>query len=111
MFIEDVNGDGMKGPRLSEPVDPKDLAGMMSKRSRKQLSLMRRPTGPKVNNGPLHFADPVRPEDINTGNLTLTQGCDTYVTPDCLRRKGHYLVILHRPHCLGVCLTLMTRAL
>ncbi|KAI0505318.1 peptidase S8/S53 domain-containing protein [Xylaria bambusicola] len=36
--------------------------------------------------GSLPFVEPVRPQDILSGNLTLAQGCDTYVTPDCIRQ-------------------------
>ncbi|KAI8634505.1 peptidase S8/S53 domain-containing protein [Xylariaceae sp. FL1651] len=80
----EVDNGNKKTVRVSQPVDPVHLTAMMSRRSRRQLPWTRRTAGPKFE-GPLRFAEPVRPEDINTGNLTLTQGCDTYITPDCIR--------------------------
>ncbi|TRX89818.1 hypothetical protein FHL15_009251 [Xylaria flabelliformis] len=70
---------------LSQPVDSSEISGMMSKRSRERSSSIKQTTDPKFK-GPLRFAEPVRPEDIFSGNLSLAQGCDTYVTPDCLRQ-------------------------
>lgn len=37
--------------------------------------------------GSLAFKEPIPPR-ILSGNLTLEQGCDTYITPDCIRRKS-----------------------
>jgi hypothetical protein len=90
-FARDV-GANNEAPRISEPVDSSDLAGLMSRRSRKQLPWTKRATGPKFQ-GQLRIAEPVKPEDIKSGNLTLAQGCDVYVTPDCLRRKEKFLMI------------------
>lgn len=80
-----VDGDE-KDRKLAEFVDPSDIRKMMSERSRKRSSSITQTTDPKFR-GPLRFAEPVRPQDINSGNLSLTEGCDTYVTPDCIRRK------------------------
>ncbi|KAI0025076.1 subtilisin-like protein [Xylariomycetidae sp. FL0641] len=44
----------------------------------------KRTTGPSVE-GPLRFAEPIDPQDIGSGNTTLDGGCDTYITPDCIR--------------------------
>ncbi|TGJ88447.1 hypothetical protein E0Z10_g268 [Xylaria hypoxylon] len=81
-FRRDADSDN-KLPSLSQPVDSRDVEGMMSKRSRVRPSSSKQ-MGPKFQ-GPLRFAEPVRPEDILSGNLTLAQGCDTYMTPDCIR--------------------------
>ncbi|KAJ8127015.1 hypothetical protein O1611_g6625 [Lasiodiplodia mahajangana] len=71
--------------KASEPVDMRGLEGMMSERSHARSSSIKQTIDPKFK-GPLRFAEPVRPEDIRSGNLSLAQGCDTYVTPDCLRQ-------------------------
>ncbi|KAI0967950.1 peptidase S8/S53 domain-containing protein [Xylaria arbuscula] len=71
-----------KLPRLSERLDSKDVEKMMSKRSRRSSKLA---AGAKLQ-GSLRFAEPVRPEGINSGNLTLDRGCDYYVTSDCIRQ-------------------------
>ncbi|KAH9885911.1 putative alkaline serine protease AorO [Xylariomycetidae sp. FL2044] len=52
-------------PRIIEPVEKKDLARVMSSRSRQQSDV------------PL--------ADVASGNLTLPGGCELYVTPDCIR--------------------------
>lgn len=72
--------------KASQSVDLEDLGGMLSKRSRARSSSTTKTIDPKFQ-GPLRFAEPVRPGDIRSGNLSLAQGCDTYVTPDCLRRR------------------------
>ncbi|KAI0876507.1 peptidase S8/S53 domain-containing protein [Hypoxylon argillaceum] len=71
--------------KASPSVDLEDLGGMLSKRSRARSSSTTKTIDPKFQ-GPLRFAEPVRPGDIRSGNLSLAQGCDTYVTPDCLRQ-------------------------
>ncbi|KAI1124156.1 peptidase S8/S53 domain-containing protein [Nemania abortiva] len=76
------DADANEGP---EPVERRSVEGMMSKRSRARSSSTKQTTDPKFR-GPLRFAEPVRPEDIRSGNLSLAGGCDTYVTPDCLRQ-------------------------
>ncbi|KAI0550421.1 peptidase S8/S53 domain-containing protein [Xylaria curta] len=83
-------GDGgkLRQRTLAQPVDSSEISGMMRKRSRERSSSIEQTTDPKVK-GPLRFAEPIRSEDILdilSGNLSLAQGCDTYVTPDCLRQ-------------------------
>ncbi|KAI1488921.1 peptidase S8/S53 domain-containing protein [Biscogniauxia mediterranea] len=71
-------------PRLAQPIEPSEIERLMSRRARQQTSPFRRTTG--VNNqGPLRFSEPVDPADVTSGNLTLAGGCDTYITPDCIR--------------------------
>ncbi|KAI0401512.1 peptidase S8/S53 domain-containing protein [Xylaria palmicola] len=75
-----------RAPRQSQPVPyARDLGRLMSKLLRDRSTSIKQTIDPKFK-GPLRFAEPVRPEDIRSGNLTLAKGCDTYVTPDCLRQ-------------------------
>ncbi|KAI1349367.1 peptidase S8/S53 domain-containing protein [Xylaria sp. FL0043] len=69
---------------LSQPVERRDVEKMMSKRSRERSSSSKLVEGPKFQ-GSLRFVEPVRPEGVHSGNLTLDRGCDYYVTPDCIR--------------------------
>ncbi|KAI1337368.1 subtilisin-like protein [Xylariaceae sp. FL0016] len=72
-------------PRHAQPVQYENVAHMMSKRSRPQKAPMKRTTNPNVE-GPLRFAEPINPMDIASGNYSLAKGCDTYITPDCIRQ-------------------------
>ncbi|KAI1266121.1 peptidase S8/S53 domain-containing protein [Xylariaceae sp. FL1019] len=78
-------GSNNKLPRSPLPVDKDGLTPLMDKRNGLQSVTVKPPTSSKFN-GPLRFMDPILPDDINSGNLTLKQGCDVYVTPDCLRQ-------------------------
>ncbi|KAJ2974061.1 hypothetical protein NUW58_g8780 [Xylaria curta] len=76
-----MGNGGMK----QEPLDSRDPEGGMGTRSRKRSSSIKQTLNPKFQ-GPQRFAEPVRPEDIRSGNFTLAEGCDVYITPDCIRQ-------------------------
>ncbi|KAI2465624.1 subtilisin-like protein [Annulohypoxylon bovei var. microspora] len=71
-------------PRFSQRVSETELANIMSERSKRNSPSSKRTTGANVE-GPLRFADPVKPVHIESGNFTLPGGCDQYITPDCIR--------------------------
>ncbi|KAI0598664.1 Pro-kumamolisin, activation domain-containing protein [Biscogniauxia sp. FL1348] len=73
--------------RLAQPIEPSELERLIHRRSRQQTSPSIRTTG--VNNeGPLRFSEPIDSADVTSGNLTLAGGCDTYITPDCIRGQS-----------------------
>ncbi|KAI0198831.1 peptidase S8/S53 domain-containing protein [Astrocystis sublimbata] len=87
LFDRDVGNGDDSIPRLAEVVDPSDstLGKMTSRRFRARSTYTTKTADPKFR-GPLRFAEPIRPEDVLSGNLTLAGDCDTYITPDCIRQ-------------------------